>query len=130
VEAAGFDLYLVPALVFHEVLTSRGRVVTVPDRLWRLPLERAFAEVELPLHLEWSMPGRRVSLRERARRERVYEVVIREGLAEDFVTYIDGALLMDSWSELVIPQDVRLLWQPLISSGLTGGVPVGLVEAS
>jgi transcriptional regulator with XRE-family HTH domain len=130
VEAAGFDLDLVPILGFHEVLTSRGRVVTVPDRLWRLPIEWAFAEVELPLHLEWSMPGRRVSLRERARRERVYEVVIREGLAEDLLTYIDGALLLDSWSELVIPQDVRLLWQPLISSQFGSSAPVALGEAS
>jgi transcriptional regulator with XRE-family HTH domain len=130
VEAAGFDLDLIPTPNFHEVLTSRGRVVTVPDRLWRLPIEWAFAEVDLPLHLEWSMPGRRVSLRERARRERVYEVVIREGLADDFLTYIDGALLMDSWSELVIPQDVRLLWEPLISSRLAGSAPIGLGEAS
>ena len=130
VKAAGFELELSPTPVFHEVLTSRGRAVTVPDRLWRLPIESAFAEVELPLHLEWSKPGRRLSLRERARRERVYEVVIREGVAEDFLTYIDGALLLDSWSELVIPQDIRLLWQPLISSGFGGSAPLQLGEAS
>jgi hypothetical protein len=74
----------------------------------------------LPVHLQWSTHGRSISTRERASRERVHEVVIREGGAQDLAEYVDGALLLDSWSELVLPKDVRSLWQPVVDAALAG----------
>jgi hypothetical protein len=94
----------------HRATARMGTVRTVR----RLPLDRAFATVVLPLHLNWSDPGRQFDLRDRAQRARVYEIVLREGTPEDILAYIDGALLIDLWDELVIPRDVRAAWARLI----------------
>jgi len=40
--------------------------------------------------------------------------VLREGTADDIVTYIDGALLVDLWPALVLPAEVRQAWAPTI----------------
>lgn len=45
----------------------------------------------------------------------MYEAVLREGDAKDVLTYIDGALLVDLWDELVLPRDLRAAWEPLFS---------------
>lgn len=107
---AGFELAAVPKIAFVERPGSRGRPVWVPDRLPRLDLERAFAKVVLPLHLNWSSPERVFDLASRPERARVYEVVLREGRPEDILRYVDGALLVDLWDELVLPTSVRAAW--------------------
>jgi hypothetical protein len=73
------------------------------------------AAVELPLHLNWSAPRRVFDLRSRADRARVYEIVLQEGTPADIVAYIDGALLVDLWKDLVLPRAVRSAWAPLVS---------------
>lgn len=118
--AAGFDLALEPAIVFSNRPVGHGRSVVVPSALPRLPLHEAFATVDLPLHLNWSAPGRRFALRDRADRARVYEIVLREGGADDILQYVDGALLIDLWDELVLPAPVRTAWEPLIARAADG----------
>jgi len=119
VRAAGFDLDLVPRPVLREVAVGRGRAVYVPELLPRLPADRALGRVCLPLHLNWSQPGREFNLADRRQRARVYEIVLREGSGEDIIDYIDGVLLADLWPDLVLPTPVRRAWQPLIS-GISG----------
>jgi hypothetical protein len=63
--------------------------------------EQALAVVELPLHLNWSAPGRMFDLGARADRARVYEIVLQEGRPADILAYVDGALLADLWDDLV-----------------------------
>jgi hypothetical protein len=87
----------------------------VPNRLPQQPVECALAVVELPLTLNWLRPGRVFRLAERADRARVYEIVLREGGSDDVLRYIDGALLVDLWPDLVLPRDVRAAWSPLIT---------------
>lgn len=113
--AAGFELAAVPGIDFREVAGQRGRPMSVPTRLPRLSLEEAFATVELPLHLNWSDRGRRYDLRHRRQRARVYELVLREGGPADVLAYIDGALLVDLWDELVLPSAVRGAWGPVVT---------------
>jgi hypothetical protein len=48
-------------------------------------------------------------------RARVYEIVLQEGTPADILTYIDGALLIDLWEDLVLPRGVRSAWAPPIS---------------
>lgn len=103
VGAAGFELAITPRIAFTEVSVGRGRSVLVPSVLPRLRLNRAFAVVELPLQVNWSYPGRRFNLRDRRQRARLYELVIVEGSPADVQAYIDGALLVDLWDELVLP---------------------------
>ncbi len=117
--ATGHELMAVRQVHFIEQLTSRGRPFAVPDALWRLPLGEAMAVVELPLHLAWSGPSRSVDLADRHERARCYEVVLREGTAEDLKSLVDGALLVDLWSELVLPREIRAAWQPLVTAVLS-----------
>lgn len=110
VAAAGFDLAITPRIEFRQLTTACGRPLYVPSALPRLPVDRALATVELPLHLNWSARGRRYDLRARRERARVYEIVLREGVPSDILTYVDGALLVDLWDELVLPREVRTAW--------------------
>lgn len=116
--AAGFDLTLQPRIEFVEHRVGRSRTAMVPTALPRLPAGQALATVELPLHLNWSAPGRRFDLRDRADRARVYEAVLREGTAEDILRYVDGTLLIDLWDELVVPRMVRAAWEPVVDSAV------------
>jgi DNA-binding XRE family transcriptional regulator len=62
---AGFEFTIQPRVQFVEQTTPRGRAVSVPTSLPRLPIEQALATVALPLHLNWSAPGRQFSMRDR-----------------------------------------------------------------
>ncbi|MFD2078570.1 hypothetical protein SAMN05421678_11361 [Actinopolymorpha cephalotaxi] len=99
---------------FVEVRGRAGRLIPVPSRLPRLPAAKTLARITLPLHLNWSEPGLTYDLADRGQRARVYEIVLREGSAEDILAYVDGALLLDLWPELVLPPDVAGAWAPLI----------------
>ncbi len=114
--AAGFDLALNPRITFSRQVSERGRTLDVPTALPRLALTKALAVVVLPVELNWSDPGRHFDLADRAQRARVYEIVLREGTSEDVLAYVDGALLVDLWAELVLPHDIRAVWEPLIAS--------------
>jgi transcriptional regulator with XRE-family HTH domain len=118
--ATGHELEAVPVVTFAERVSRRGRVFAVPDRLWRLPVSRALGTITLPLHVSWSEPGRVSHLADRARRARVYEALLREGRPADIGAYVDGALLVDLWEELVVPQDIRAAWAPVIGAALDG----------
>lgn len=111
---AGFTLTIEPRIDFIDAGIDRGRPIMVPTRLPRLPLDQALGVVEMPLHLNWSDPGRTFDLRDRRQRARVYEVVVREGGPADVLTYIDGALLVDLWPDLVVPPRVRVAWSRLV----------------
>lgn len=112
---AGWELAAEPHVSFTRHLV-RGRPVWVPDRLPRLDAARALAAVDLPVHLNWSAPGRVFNMRLRADRARVYEVVLPEGRPADILAYVDGALLADLWDELVLPRAVRAAWSPVIEA--------------
>jgi transcriptional regulator with XRE-family HTH domain len=116
IRAAGFELDLVPRPVFREAAVGRGRAVYVPDVLPRLPLHQALGTVQLPLHLNWSQPGREFDLADRQQRARIYEIVLQEGTPQDITDYIDGALLVDLSPDLILPAEVRRAWQPLIGA--------------
>lgn len=119
-DAGGFELEAVPQVTFHDVPGHANRQYRVPDDLPRLPVQDAFAVVVLPVALNWSQPGREFRLTSRADRARLYEIVLQEGSDQDIQTYIDGALLIDLWDDLVLPRDLRCAWDPLISAAVGG----------
>jgi transcriptional regulator with XRE-family HTH domain len=118
VAGAGYELDARPRIEFVNVAGARGRIVLVPTWLPQLPAAQALAAVELPLTLNWSQPGRVYRLSDRGDRARVYELVLREGGEADVLRYVDGALLVDVWDELVLPRAVRAAWSPLIEQVL------------
>ncbi len=111
---AGWELTAERHVSFTQQATAYGKPTWIPDRLPRLDVAHALAAVELPLHLNWSAPGRVFDLRSRTDRARVYEIVLQEGTPADILTYIDGALIVDLWEDLVLPRSVRSAWAPLI----------------
>jgi len=113
---AGWELAAQPHLSFTQQSSAHGKPVWVPDRLPRLDVTHALATVKLPLHLNWSAPGRVFDLRSRSDRSRVYEITLQEGRPADILAYIDGALLIDLWDDIVLPRAVRSAWAPLISA--------------
>jgi transcriptional regulator with XRE-family HTH domain len=112
--ATGHRLTVAPLLHWHEIEIGGGRTVTVPSQLPDLPAREAVRSLDLPLHLDWSRPGRVVDLADRSQRARAYEVVLREGRPVDIESIVDGALLVDTWDALVLPKRLRMAWQPLI----------------
>jgi transcriptional regulator with XRE-family HTH domain len=118
---AGWDLAAEPHVSFTEHTSEHGKPTWIPDRLPRLDVTRALAAVELPLHLNWSTPRRVFDLRSRADRARVYEIVLQEGTPADITAYVDGALLVDLWKDLVLPEAVRSAWAPLVSFSSEAG---------
>jgi transcriptional regulator with XRE-family HTH domain len=115
VRTSGYDLDLTPRVKFDEQVGPRGEPYVVPDRLWRLEIADALATVVLPSHLHWSGPSRIYRLADRRDRARVYEIVLREGTETDLLTYIDGAMLVDVWGDLILPAPLRAAWSPLIA---------------
>jgi transcriptional regulator with XRE-family HTH domain len=113
---AGYELAAQPQVTFTRQSATRGKLIWVPDRLPRLDLAHAFARVQLPLHLNWSAPGRVFDLGSRAGRARVYEIVLQEGRPADILAYVDGALLVDLWDDLVLPRTVRSAWAQVIQA--------------
>jgi len=116
--AAGQQLTAVPQIRFVERTLECGRVTLVPTSLPRLPVCQALATITLPLHLNWSQTDRQFKLSQRDRRARVYEIVLCEGSPADVLSYIDGALLVDLWDNLVLPRDVRAAWSDVVHSAL------------
>ena len=115
-EAAGYRLAITPILHWRDVDVGRGRIASVPDQLPDLSVREAVRVVDLPLHLEWSRPGRFVDLADRRQRAQLYEAVLREGRPADVESIVDGALLVDLWDELVLPRRLRAAWEPLVDS--------------
>jgi transcriptional regulator with XRE-family HTH domain len=121
-DAADQELEFRPRIAFRDVAGPRGRPVQVPTRLPRLEPDAALAEVELPLTVNWSQPGRVFRLADRSDRARLYELVLREGAPEDILRLVDGVLLVELWAELVLPKYVRGAWEPLIQNAVDGSV--------
>jgi len=118
IEVAGYELTLQHRIKFSKIQMPRGRPIFVPEKLWRLDVHAVFKPITLPISLNWSRPGHEYDVRDRHQRARLYEVVIREGMPKDLLTFIDGALLIDSWDELVLPRQVRSHWQATIEASL------------
>ncbi len=85
----------------------------VPSMLWAVEPPTCFATIQMPdlIHntdkMEWSMCDRQ-------ERRGAYEQLIRRGLPQQMIRWIDGGLLVDLWGELDLPDPVREAWNPAI----------------
>jgi transcriptional regulator with XRE-family HTH domain len=119
--AAGHRLDVIRLPRWTEVPAGRGRLARVPDELPRLDLPEALARIELPLHVDWSSRDRIVDLSKRSQRLRAYEAILREGRRQDIERFIDGALLVEAWDDLVLPRALRAAWQAVIDQARGDG---------
>ncbi len=109
VRSSGFKLVLRPSVKWHR--NRGGRIL--PSALPNLEPASAFAVVILT-----DGKPRAFDLGYRPHRIRAYELLLTSGTRSELTTYLDGKLLLDAWSELDLPQDVRSEWQPLIEKAM------------
>lgn len=115
-EAAGTMLAVPDARPrYSKHYTNYRRPFWVPDRLPSLSLADAFRSTTLPIHIFWSGDRERV-YSPGARDERVvaYQAVMAHGDGSEIDRYIDGALLIDVWDEIVLPREILTQWEPLV----------------
>lgn len=96
----------------------------MPNRLWRVESRLCFSRVRFPDTVavretgEWVM--RYWDLGNRDERWGVYCYLLTKGLPLWIYRWVDGALLVDLWSELDLPDPVRDAWQPLLDAARSG----------
>lgn len=113
IEAAGYYLDLVTDVHFRQVAAHGVRPFWVADRLWRGKLPECFAAVSVPEHA-YKHGVQRFGLRRRSSRRRLYEMLLRNGLPDELMDWIDDALLVDIWDELRLPKPIRSAWLPAV----------------
>ncbi len=117
--AAGCDLGIVTRVEFSEHYLQNVGTYYVPDRLWRVEVPLCFARVAMPDLTHQTEQGL-WDLHDRADRRHLYEMLLIFGTREQLIRWVDGALLVDTWSELELPRPVRRLWEPVVRAGAHG----------
>ena len=87
-----------------------ARPVAIPEQFLSNSDARARGEISLPLHISWSDPRRSFDLDDRSQLIRAYGLVLAEGTEADVLRFIDPAVLLSIWNELLIPRHVQLTW--------------------
>jgi transcriptional regulator with XRE-family HTH domain len=105
-DAAGFRLTLEAKIEFTTGQAEGGPPFSVPNRLPRLPPEKALATVRLR--------GRGYDLADRGQRGEAYALLLCEGSPAELLDHLDGLLLVELWPDLAVPEPVRSRWLPLI----------------
>ncbi|MFC7591658.1 helix-turn-helix transcriptional regulator [Nonomuraea antimicrobica] len=105
-DAAGFRLVLEAKIECVAHVARDGRAFHVPSRLPRLPVAGALGLVRV---------GDRVhDLADRDGRRAAYTALLCEGDPDELLDHVDGVLLIDLWDELVLPDEIRAQWRPLV----------------
>lgn len=115
---AGWNLALQPRVSFTEHPAPAGSryPFTVPDRLWRLEAPACFRTIKFFDLLREDNDKYWWDLSVRADRKFVYERLLTYGDEAHLLLYLDGALLIDLWDELDVPEPVRGLWQSVVDA--------------
>jgi DNA-binding XRE family transcriptional regulator len=121
VQAAGADLGMVTRVVWEVDFLPGLKAFWYPDRLWRVEVPGCFDTVLMPDLVGCTGQGE-WDLRDRADRRRLYENVMVEGDQHMIMRWVDGALLVDVWAELVLPEKIRAAWAPAVEAASWGRV--------
>ena len=89
--------------------TGFFREIEIPSDLGNSRATAVSGKIVLPLHVAWSGQGE-LDLDDPDDRRYVYELVLTEGAAEDFRTYVDLDVLVAEWGRLRLAPHVRGQW--------------------
>jgi transcriptional regulator with XRE-family HTH domain len=81
-----------------------------PNMLWSVGPPDCFATLPIPDFIR-NTGMRDWHMRDREERKGVYEQLIRRGSPQQMVRWMDGALLVEVWDELDLPDPVRSEWK-------------------
>jgi transcriptional regulator with XRE-family HTH domain len=118
-QAAGADLGMVTTVVFEVDFLPGLKEFWYPDRLWRVEVPGCFDRVQMP-DLVGHTAQNEWDLRDRADRRRLYENLLIDGTQNMIWRWVDGALLVDVWDELVLPAKIRAAWEPAVAAASAG----------
>lgn len=121
VQAAGADLGMVTTVVWEVDFLPGLKAFWYPDRLWRVEVPGCFDTVLMPDLVGHTGQGE-WDLRDRTDRRRLYENLMVEGDQHIIMRWVDAALLVDVWSELVLPERIRAAWEPAVEAASSGRV--------
>lgn len=118
VNAAGWNIALQPRVSFTEHPAPPGFrfPFTVPDRLWRLEAPACFRSIKFFDLIGDDNDKFWWDLSDRADRKLVYERLLTYGDEPSLIHYLDGALLIDLWSEMEVPEPMRTHWAAVIEA--------------
>ena len=115
----GYELTLRARIDFEEYQPEGIAPFWAPNLLWRVQTPDCFDTLRIPDLLRHTTQNE-WNLRDRNDRRRVYEILIREGLPQQMIRWLDGALLVDLWDELDLPEPVRMAWMRAITTARKG----------
>lgn len=117
--AAGADLGMVTTVVWEVDFLPGLEEFWYPNRLWRVEVPGCFDTVRMP-DLVGGTEREEWDLRDRTDRRRLYENLMVEGTQHMMMRWVDGALLVDVWDELVLPEKIRAAWEPAVAAASAG----------
>lgn len=125
VNAAGWNIALQPRVSFTEHPAPPGFrfPFTVPDRLWRLEAPACFRTIKFFDLIDDDNDKYWWDLFDRADRKFVYERLLTYGDESSLALYLDGALLIDLWSEMEVPEPMRTHWAAVVEATLHKPIP-------
>ncbi len=120
VNAAGWNIALQPRVSFteHPAPTGFRFPFTVPDRLWRLEAPACFRTIKFFDLIDDDNDKFWWDFSIRADRKLVYERLLTYGSEATLVLYLDGALLIDLWNEMEVPEPMRTHWAAVVEATL------------
>lgn len=111
--ALGFELTLRSRIDFTEHRAPGVEPFWVPNALWRVPTPDCFATLAIPDLTRQTEQGE-WDLANLTDRRRGYEILVRHGLPQQMIRWLDGGFLVDLWGELDLPDVIRSAWVPAI----------------
>lgn len=112
--ALGWELTLRSRVEFVEHHPTGIVAFWAPNRLWRVPTPDCFATVQVPDLLQHTEQSD-WNLADPTDRRRAYEILIRRGLPQMMIRWLDGGFLVDLWEQFDLPDPVRDAWEPAIT---------------
>jgi hypothetical protein len=91
----------------------------VPNRLWQVPVPACFSRVQVFPFRSYTGGKEIWDLSDLKERIEFYELVLCRGLDDMLLETVDGALLVEAWPQMTLPDAVRTAWQPLIDAAKT-----------
>jgi uncharacterized protein (DUF433 family)/transcriptional regulator with XRE-family HTH domain len=122
-DVMGCELMLHVRIDFEEYHPEGIAPFWAPNLLWRVQTPDCFDTLRIPDLLQHT-PQEEWNLKDRTDRRRAYEILIRRGLPQQMIRWLDGALLVDLWDELDLPDPVRKVWWPAIAVARDGKLGV------
>jgi len=125
VNAAGWNIALQPRVNFTEHPAPPGFrfPFTVPDRLWRLEAPMCFRTIKFFDLIAEDNDKFWWDLSVRSDRKPVYERLLTYGSDAFLALYLDGALLVDLWPEMDVPEPMSTHWAAVIDATVQAPIP-------